>query len=304
MNFLQDHIALCRSYLDEEVAEASDWSDSEIIRYMDAENRHLSAIVREKNEDFFGFREIFPVVSSQSEYPLPRTLAQLRWVEMITSGVSGSAPDFVVDEINREFQEIERADSLRELYFTNSVRRSRYTSSVERYRIFDNKMIFAPGTALAGHIRLWFIRTLPKLHYGTAVAAAAGTITFSATPTIGVLQNEHDIYSGSLVGIFSGLGAGQVRRVLNYDATTRVATLDDNWLVTPNTSSEYSIISPIPEQMQELIPLGGAIRATGKKHDDGSRWATLYQTILAAFKNDIDPRDRTRSRRVRRTSGL
>lgn len=303
MNFLQDHIALCRSYLDEIVEGESDWDDSELIRYMDAENQHLSAIVREKNEDFFGYREVFPIVVGQNEYWTPRPLAQLRWVEMITSGVSGSAPDFVVDEQNRVFQEIERADSIRDLYFAPTIRTNRNIHSQEKYLVYDNKLIFSPGTSLAGHIRLWFIRTLPKLHYGTAAAAGASTITLAATPTKGVLQGEHDIYTGVLVGIYSGQGVGQVRRIKNYDASTRIATLDENWLVTPNNASVYSIISPVPEQMQELIPLGAAIRATGKKHDDGSRWANLFQAILSDFKNDIDPRDRSGSRRVRRTLG-
>lgn len=303
MNFLQDHIELCRSYLDEIVEGDSDWDDSELIRYMDAENQHLSAIVREKNEDFFGFREIFPVVAGQNEYWMPRTLAQLRWVEMITSGVSGSAPDFAVDERNRVFQQIERADSIRDLFFSPSVRPFRRQYSEEKYLLYDNKIIFSPGTSLAGHIRLWFIRTLPKLHYGTAAAGTSTTVTLAATPTKGVLQNEHDIYTGAFLGIYSGQGAGQVRRIQNYDASTRVATMDESFLVTPNNSSVYSIISPIPEQMQELIPLGAAIRATGKKHDDGSRWANLFQAILADFKNDIDPRYRSGTRRVRRTAG-
>lgn len=304
MNFLQDHISLCRSYLDEIVEGESDWSDAELIQYMDAENQHLSAVVREQNEDFFGFRKVFAVVVGQSEYWMPKTLAQLRWVEMITSGVTGAEPDFVIDEQNRVFQEIQKADSLRELYFSNSVRRNRFLSSIERYKIYDNKIIFSPGTSLSGWIRLWFIRTLPKFHYGTVAAAGANTLTFPAIPTKGTLQVAHDIYNGIFVGIYSGVGAGQVRRIENYDATTLQATLDEPWLVTPNTASVYSLISPIPDQMQELIPLGAALRATGKKHDDGSRWANLYQAILADFKNDIDPRDRNGSRRVRRTSSL
>ena len=302
MNFLQDHIQLTRSYLDEINEGESDWDDNdELIPYLNAENQHLAAVVREQHEDFFGFRHIFEIVPGQNEYWMPRTLAHLRWVEMIRSGVTGSDPDFVVDEDNRDFEEIERAQSISELYsprsYQNSIRR---TSSIKRI-IFDNKIIFSSSKELSGHIRLWFIRTLPKLHYGIAAAGSADSITLNATPTKGVLQREHDIYVGSLIGIYSGTGEGQVRRITNYDATTREATIDESWLVNPNNSSVYSLISPVPDQMQELLPLGAALRASGKMNDDQNRFYRMYQSLMVDFKPDIDPRDRTSSRRIRKT---
>lgn len=301
MNYLQDHITLCRSYLNEINEGESDWTDAELLTYIDAENQHLSAMVRKKNEDFFGYREIFPVVSGQAEYYFPRTLATLRWVEMITSGVTGSAPDYVVDEVNRVFSEIPRADTIRSLYAPTFRRNFRAGYTSEQYLIYNDKIIFSPATDLSGHIRLWFIRTLPKLHYGTAAAGSSTTITLAASPTLGWLHKDHDIYTGCLIGIYSGAGVGQVRRITDYNATTRVATVDETWLSYPDTSSIYSLISPVPEQMQELLPIGAALRGAGKMSDDQNRFYQLYQSIVTDFLGDIDPRDRTRSRRVRST---
>lgn len=304
MNYLQEHIELCRSYIDEINEGESDWTDDEIVRYIDAENQHLSALVREKNEDFFGYRHIFPVTSNQNEYWMPRTTGQLVMVEMITSGVSGSAPDFVVDEMNREYYVLDRSDSIKDLYRPTTTRRylsARWRVSDESYRLYDNKIIFWPGTGLEGHIRLWFIRVLPKLHYGSAAAATENSITLAAVPTKGRLMKEHDIYTGMLIGIYSGLGDSQVRRIQNYDATTRVATIDEPWLVNPDTSSVYSLISPIPDQLQEMLPIGAALRASNKKKDDTTRWMNLYEGMKQDFLNDINPRDRTQTRRVRRS---
>ena len=301
MNYLQDHINLTRSYIDEINEGESDWDDStELIPYIDAENQHLSAVVREQNEDFFGVRYIFPVVQGQAEYWMPRTLAQLRWVEMISSGVSGSSPNYVVDEVNRQWAEIRKAQGIRDLYEPSFNRNFTRRYSSEKYIIYDNKIIFSPGRDMQGYIRLWLIRTLPKLHYGTAAAGAAGSITFNATPTKGVLQKEHEIYTGSLVGIYSGAGNGQVRRITSYNAITREATVDEDWLVLPDVSSVYSVISPIPDQMQELLPIGAALRAAGKMNDDQNRFYKMYQLMMGDFKSDIDPRDRSANRRVRK----
>ena len=50
-------------------------------------------------------------------------------------------------------------------------------------------------------------------------------------------------YVGSSIYISSGLGAGQIRRVVKYVATGRVITVNTAFTITPNTSSRY-IISP------------------------------------------------------------
>jgi hypothetical protein len=187
---------------------------------------------------------------------------------------------------------------LHEEYEGHSRRRN---TSYERYTIFDDQIIFSPGTGLEGYIRLWFIRTLPKLHYGAVVAASSNAITLTATPTKGTLQKEHDIYKGSLISIYSGTGSGQERRIINYDASTMVATIDENWLVTPNTASIYSLVSPIPEPMQELLALGAALRGTIKTNDAQRRFSGLYTQILKDSLSDISPRDRNGPRRVRKT---
>ena len=50
-------------------------------------------------------------------------------------------------------------------------------------------------------------------------------------------------YVGSSIYISSGLGAGQLRRIVKYTAVGRVVTVNSAFSVTPNTSSRY-IISP------------------------------------------------------------
>jgi hypothetical protein len=49
-------------------------------------------------------------------------------------------------------------------------------------------------------------------------------------------------YDPSLISIVSGTGVGQSRNILEYEGATRIATVDRNWKVAPDATSEFSII--------------------------------------------------------------
>lgn len=70
----------------------------------------------------------------------------------------------------------------------------------------------------------------------TAQAGAAGTITLAAGAS-----SSDDIYNGEQVTIIDGTGAGQARLITDYNGTTKVATVDRNWTVNPDSTSVYSI---------------------------------------------------------------
>lgn len=71
----------------------------------------------------------------------------------------------------------------------------------------------------------------------TAQAGAANSIQFA----VGELATDH-IFNQSLVYITKGLGAGQVRRIMEYDGATKIAVVNRAWDINPNNTSEYVII--------------------------------------------------------------
>lgn len=74
---------------------------------------------------------------------------------------------------------------------------------------------------------------------GTLVAVADGdTMTLASTA-----NTTDNIYNGSALYITSGLGAGQVREITDYNGSTKVVQLASIFGTTPNTSSTY-IVSP------------------------------------------------------------
>jgi len=98
------------------------------------------------------------------------------------------------------------------------------------------------------------------LHYGTAAAAAAGTITFAASPTRGELVSLTDYYAGAAVRVYSATaGAFQTRVIDSYNATTRVATLRSNWGTTPSGTILYEICPALPEPYDAIYALDAAI---------------------------------------------
>lgn len=72
---------------------------------------------------------------------------------------------------------------------------------------------------------------------GTAQAGAAGTITLASTAD----GTNDDIYRGDRIIITEGTGAGEHDIVVSYDASTRIATMAENWVVIPDATSIYEV---------------------------------------------------------------
>lgn len=72
---------------------------------------------------------------------------------------------------------------------------------------------------------------------GTLQGATAGTITLDS----GASAND-GTYDGQICYIKSGTGLRQSRLILSYVGATKVATLNRNWVTTPNSASKYQLI--------------------------------------------------------------
>lgn len=78
-----------------------------------------------------------------------------------------------------------------------------------------------------------------QLHVGTAQAGGASSITLDATGS----SATDDLYNYQMITIRSGTGAGQTRQIIDYNGTTKVATVNLAWTTQPSTDSNY-IVSP------------------------------------------------------------
>jgi len=73
---------------------------------------------------------------------------------------------------------------------------------------------------------------------GLAQAGTASSITLNANAS-----SSDDNYINQLVFIRSGTGEDQVRRVTDYNGTTKVATVSPDWIVTPDATSAYVMLA-------------------------------------------------------------
>jgi hypothetical protein len=88
---------------------------------------------------------------------------------------------------------------------------------------------------------------------GLAQAGATSTITLNANAS-----SLDDNYIGQLVFLRSGTGQDQVRMVIAYNGTTKVATVSEPWGVIPDTTSAYVML---PTHIHEPSEIATAVAA-------------------------------------------
>jgi len=81
----------------------------------------------------------------------------------------------------------------------------------------------------------------PDVFIGVAQAADGTSITLPDDAS-----DEDDYYNGYTVYISTGLGFGQQRIITDYDGTTKIATIDNNWTTSPDNTSTIFVTSTTP----------------------------------------------------------
>ena len=65
----------------------------------------------------------------------------------------------------------------------------------------------------------------------------SNTITLNA-----LASSDDDAYNKQVIFLRSGTGEDQVRLINDYNGTTKVATVSENWAVNPNTTTGYVML--------------------------------------------------------------
>lgn len=78
---------------------------------------------------------------------------------------------------------------------------------------------------------------------GTATVGSSSTITLASSAS--AIFNS---YVGQQISITSGTGSGQTKTIIGY-STSKVATVDSVWIVTPDATSVYAVSAPTLAQL-------------------------------------------------------
>jgi uncharacterized phage infection (PIP) family protein YhgE len=85
--------------------------------------------------------------------------------------------------------------------------------------------------------RLRLLADANVVHAGTAQAStAANTITLSTEAS-----TSDDIYNGDRITIVGGTGAQEHALIIDYDGANLIATVAENWVISPDATSEYEL---------------------------------------------------------------
>lgn len=90
------------------------------------------------------------------------------------------------------------------------------------------------------------IESVDVVFVGSGYTTQAGVAQAATNTTITLTANASSVdgfFTGHAVYITSGTGAGQLRQIVNYDGSGRVATVSPAWGTNPDTSSNY-LVSP------------------------------------------------------------
>lgn len=92
-------------------------------------------------------------------------------------------------------------------------------------------------TSVSGAVTL-SVNDSPVLATGTAQAGASNSVTLASGST-----SATGFYEGATVKLTGGTGAGQVRTIVGYNGTTKVASVDRNWTTTPDNTTTYALLA-------------------------------------------------------------
>lgn len=114
---------------------------------------------------------------------------------------------------------------------------------------------------------------------GLAQAGAAGSVTLPAAAS-----TTNDLYNGGTAYIARGTGAGQSRQISDYVGSSRVASVDPDWLTTPSTDS-YVMVIPSPPNPTSVLP---AVTVTTNNDKSGYALSSLgIQAIWDALTSAL-----------------
>jgi len=106
-------------------------------------------------------------------------------------------------------------------------------------------------------VKLWYERRIPDLHFGTAAAGAATSLTLEASKQASL---QADYYNNVVIETVSGTGAPTRDTISDYAALTRVCTVTGTY----DSTTVYGTVSILPIEACDLIVLDATVNLLAK----------------------------------------
>ena len=110
------------------------------------------------------------------------------------------------------------------------------SSGYIRGLVFDHNSNTADTTANSYVYKSYVSDIQNAVQTANAVAATSSTITFPS-----YYSSYSNAYYGVTISITNGTDAGDFKTIVSYNGATKVATVNQNWTVTPDTTSVFAL---------------------------------------------------------------
>jgi len=98
-----------------------------------------------------------------------------------------------------------------------------------------------------------------------AVGSSSGTNTIAFYDTNGKFSSAANAYYGATLSITSGTSAGDIKKIVSYNQSTKVATVDSNFTITPDNTTNFSIIFNT-DVAESIVQVNGSYTLTANSN--------------------------------------
>ena len=253
------------------------WSDEIVWRRLSEATKEVVRDISEQDPTFFVQTTDITFVADQPVYDLP-----------VNAGL-GTRIIFAENRDNPLGAEISPGRLRDLLEYGNSTSLINLSDSYKFALQGDQvRVIPTPSIGKSAALRVWYVPSYGHMMQGTASAGGASTLTFFAsapnwTTNYGWRDVRNDFFNGMKVMIYDGTSVGDVREITDYTGgSTFQITVDEAWTSTPDTTSKFAILCPIPEQHHQTVCIRAALMCSIKGRTRDKELRSAYYGPLGA----------------------
>lgn len=219
------------------------YRNSVILAYADDAQKEVARKLRQAQQHYLAAVATISYVASTKDYALPP-----RCVRVVGLERTDSDPDVILGLISLHGEHALDEATVSGTWF-------------EGWRLFGDfiRISPTPEASETDNINVFCIVGPPTMQYGTGASPGATAITLSATPTEGSAVLRADYFNNCIIECTAGTtGAGARTRITAY--TKAMVCTVDTWPTTPSGTVTYDIGTQVPDEYDEGVILGGAVR--------------------------------------------
>ena len=247
------------------------FGDAEIVRRLHAAQQEICRGIQKEDPTFYVATKVLDLVADQATYSLPlnaRLGSRIIFAQNTALSYGGLVPATVLEAlVDFEIPSV-----------VNLTDQWHFTVQGDKVRVMQT-----PGSSNSGAITIWYVPTHGNMLQGkpssatsTTLVASTSQLTPDYTAYYGTLDRRDDYYNGMNITILDGTGVGQTRTISDYAGSTRTLTVDTAWTTTPDTTSEFYVTCPVPEDHHHLVPVRAALTGSVKNRNRQQELAREY----------------------------